>query len=62
MPDPLIAEMKAAAHNYEIQLIPAKENYYAAMKELGEFRLIGAGIGGKFLNTSECYDIRQSHD
>jgi hypothetical protein len=53
MPDQLIAEMNAATNDYEIRLTPAEENYYAAMKELGEFRLIGAGIGGGFLNTSE---------
>jgi hypothetical protein len=35
--------MNAAANHYEIQLTPAEENYYAAMKELGEFGLIGAG-------------------
>jgi hypothetical protein len=53
MPDQLIAEMNAAANDYEVRLTPAEENYYAAKKELGEFGLIGAGIGGGFLNTSE---------
>jgi hypothetical protein len=40
MPDQLIAKMNAAANHYDIQLTPAEENYYAAMKELGEFGLI----------------------
>jgi hypothetical protein len=40
MPDRLIAEMNAAANNYEIRLTPAEESYYAAMKELREFGLI----------------------
>jgi hypothetical protein len=35
MPDRLIAEMNAASNDYEIQLTPAEEKYYAAMKELG---------------------------
>jgi hypothetical protein len=39
-------------------LTPAEDNYYAAMKELGEFRLIVAGIGGGFLNTSELHVMK----
>jgi hypothetical protein len=39
-------------------LTPAEENYYATMKELGEFGLIGAGIGGGFLNTSELHVMK----
>jgi hypothetical protein len=53
MPDRLIAEMNAAANDYEIRLTHADENCYAAMKELGEFGLIGADIGGGYLNISE---------
>jgi hypothetical protein len=58
MPDRLIAEMNAAANDYEIRLTPAEENHYAAMKELREFGLIGAGIGGGFLNTSELHVMK----
>jgi hypothetical protein len=58
MPDRLIAEMNPAANDYEIQSTPVEENYYAAMKELGEFGLIGAGIGGGFLNTSELHVMK----
>jgi hypothetical protein len=58
MPERLIAEMNVAANDYEIQLTPAEENYYAAMKELGEFGLIGAGIGGGFINTSELHVMK----
>jgi hypothetical protein len=58
MPDRLIAEMNAAANNYGIRLTLAEENYYAAMKELGEFGLIGAGIGGGFLNTSKLHVMK----
>jgi hypothetical protein len=58
MPDQLIAEMNAAANDYEIRLTPAEENDYAAMKELGEFGLIGAGVGGGFLNTSELHVMK----
>jgi hypothetical protein len=58
MPDRLIAEMNAAANNYEIRLTPAEENYYAAMKELRECGLIGAGIGGGFLNISELHVMK----
>ena len=50
--------MKAAANDYEIKLTAAEENYYAAMRELGEFGLIGAGIGGGFENTSELHVMK----
>ncbi len=53
-PERLIAEMNAAANDYEIKLTAAEENDYAAMREVGKFGLIGAGIlGGGFDNTSE---------
>jgi hypothetical protein len=42
--------MNAAANDYNIKLTPAEENYYATMKELSKFGLIGAGIGGGFVN------------
>jgi hypothetical protein len=58
MPERLITEMDAAANDYEIQLVPAEEKYYSAMKELGEFGLIGAGIGGGFLNTSKLHVMK----
>jgi hypothetical protein len=58
MHDRLIAKMNAAANHYEIRLTPAEEKNYAAMKELGEFGLIGAGIGGGFLNTSELHVMK----
>jgi hypothetical protein len=54
----LIAEMNAAANDYEVQLTSAEDNYYAARKELGEFGLIDAGIGGGFLNTSKLHVIK----
>jgi hypothetical protein len=58
LPDRLITKMNAAANDYEIRLTPAEENYYAAMKEIGEFGLIGAGIGGGFVNTSELHVLK----
>jgi hypothetical protein len=58
IPNRLIAEMNAAANGYEIKFTPAKENYYAVMKELGELGLIGAGIGGGFINMSELHVMK----
>ena len=43
---------------YKIKLTAAEENYYAAMRELGEFGLIGAGIGGGFDNTSKLHVLK----
>jgi hypothetical protein len=42
MPERLIAERNATASHYEIQLTPAEEKYYAAMKAVRKFGLIGA--------------------
>jgi hypothetical protein len=50
--------MNAAANDYEIKLTPAEEQYYSTMKELGEFGLIGPGVGGRFLNTSELHVMK----
>jgi hypothetical protein len=58
MPERLIEEMNAAANDYEIALTPAEERYYATMRELGEFGLVGAGIGGGFVNTSELHVMK----
>mmetsp|Transcript_18815 Transcript_18815/g.23344 ORF Transcript_18815/g.23344 Transcript_18815/m.23344 type:complete len:1201 (+) Transcript_18815:436-4038(+) len=38
---------------YEISLSAAEIEFYGAMKELGELGLVGAGIGGGFVNTQE---------
>jgi hypothetical protein len=58
IPERLIHEMNAAANDYEIMLSPAEEKYYAAMKEIGEFGLVGAGIGGGYVNTSELHVMK----
>jgi hypothetical protein len=58
MPERLIEEMNAVANDYEITLTPAEERHYAAMKELDELGLVGAGIGGGFVNTSELHVMR----
>jgi hypothetical protein len=50
--------MNAAANDYKIKLTAAEENDYAAMRELRKFRLIGAGIGGGFDNTSKLHVMK----
>jgi hypothetical protein len=57
-PERLIAELNAAAKDHKLQLTSAEETYYSSMKELGEFGLIGAGIGGGFENTSELHVMK----
>jgi hypothetical protein len=41
------------AADYKCELTPAEERLYDAMRELNEMALIGAGIGGEFVNTEE---------
>jgi hypothetical protein len=51
-PTLLMHETTAAAQDYEIKLTTAEHNYYQAISQLGEYALIGAGIGGGFDDTS----------
>jgi ubiquitin len=48
-------EMNNKAADYKCKLTPAEERYYEAMRELNEMALIGAGIGGGFVNTEELH-------
>jgi hypothetical protein len=50
--------MNAAVNDYKIRLTPVEENRNAAMRELGEFKLIGARIEGGFINTSELHVMK----
>jgi hypothetical protein len=45
--------MNELAADYKCELTPAEEQFYDAMRELNEMALIGAGIGGGFVNTEE---------
>jgi hypothetical protein len=53
--------------DYEIKLTAAEENYYQAMSEFGfssvdhdgvEMAMVGAGVGGGFINTNEVHTIK----
>lgn len=44
--------------NYQIGLSNAEVNYYNAMESIGEFGLVGAGIGGGFNNTAELKPMK----
>jgi hypothetical protein len=48
-------EMNNKAADYICELTPAEDRYYEAMRELNEIALIGAGIGGGFVNTEELH-------
>jgi hypothetical protein len=47
--------MNELAADYKCKLTPAEERFYDAMRELSEMALIGAGIGGGFVNTEELH-------
>jgi predicted NBD/HSP70 family sugar kinase len=47
--------MNDKAADYKCELTPAEERYYDAMRELNEMALIGAGIGGGFVNSEELH-------
>jgi hypothetical protein len=47
--------MNDKAAEYKCELTPAEDRYYEAMRELNEMALIGAGIGGGFVNTEELH-------
>jgi hypothetical protein len=48
-------EMNNKAADYKCELTSAEDRYYEAMRELNEMVLIGAGIGGGFVNTEELH-------
>jgi hypothetical protein len=50
-------EMNDRVADYKCELTPAEDRYYEAMRELNEIALIGAGIGGGFVNTEELHVI-----
>jgi hypothetical protein len=47
--------MNELAAEYKCEFTPAEERFYDAMRELNEMALIGAGIGGGFVNTEELH-------
>jgi hypothetical protein len=47
--------MNDRAADYKCELTPAEDRYYEATRELNEMALIGAGIGGGFVNTEELH-------
>jgi hypothetical protein len=47
--------MNELAADYKCELTPAEEQFYDTMRELNEMALIGAGIGGGFINTEELH-------
>jgi hypothetical protein len=47
--------MNEIAADYKYELTPAEEQFYDTMRELNEMPLIGAGIGGGFINTEELH-------
>jgi hypothetical protein len=47
--------MGATASPYEIGLSAAEEKYYNATWKISETALVGAGIGGGFVDTSELH-------
>jgi hypothetical protein len=56
-PTRLIEEMGAAAYN-EIGLSAAEEKYYTTMWKMNEFALVGAGVGGGFVDTNELHVMK----
>jgi len=53
-PTYLIEEMGAVVNDYKIELTKTEENYYAAMKDIGEeCAFVGAVLGVGFVNTAE---------
>lgn len=55
-PTRLIEEMGATVH--DIGLSAAEERYYNTMWRLSEHGLVGAGIGGGFVDTSELHVMK----
>jgi hypothetical protein len=56
-PRRLIEEYNAMVVNYEIKLTDAETKYYQAIKNT-EFGMVGAGIGGGFVNTTELHVMK----
>jgi hypothetical protein len=52
----LIEEMGACS--YEIRLFPAKQEYYNTMWKISKMALVGAGIGGGFIDTNELHVMK----
>ena len=55
-PTRLIEEMGACS--YEIGLSAAEREYYNVMWKMGEMALVGAGIGGGFVDTNELHVMK----
>ena len=53
-----VEELNEQAEKYTIGLTSAENKYYKSMKELSKYTMIGAGLGGGFMNTNELHVMK----